>query len=195
MQVETFEVTEVTSDGKCDTEKKEEAQKLIIDLGLEGQEGYYGLSDKTSDVVPYRKMTKDEGFIYRTLCPGRCGLSDFSESPIPLRVLQVAAHAQSLGYFTSLRVWHAENADVKDPVLVGIIGDAYFAKQIYLLARWGEVLESLEVMKEKALKIWRESTKATIQEELADLSSVMQTVDDADPFSKNFSKYYKDSGA
>ena len=53
--------------------------------------------------------------------------------------------------FKSLEVWHSENADVKDPVLVGIrnpFGKSWETERD-ILARWGEVLAPLAELRER----------------------------------------------
>ena len=136
MQVETFEVTETYSDGTVECEA--EALELIERLGLDGQQQLVKGFGETKVRSPYRKMTHEEGVIYKALCPKESDLTEFSESAIPVRVLQVAAHA--VGLFDHILVWSAENADVKDPVLVGVNGNKYSTSERFILARWGEEL-------------------------------------------------------
>lgn len=163
MQVETFEVQEVTTSGK--PEDCAEALRLIEELGLEGQQS----RNQDGKVCPYRKMTKDEAFVYGVLCSQKTPLNKYSDEPIPLRVLQVAAHAKT--QFGALEVWHPENADIKDPVLVGVNGSPYSTQERFILARWGEVLDSFEVLKKRAIETWRSKVEASIVEARAKLES------------------------
>ncbi len=94
MLVETFEAIETDAGGEveCDAE----AIALIEELGLEGQRK---LINKTGDAParnPYRKMSIQERFAFRALMPKHVALDKYSDGPIPLRVLQVAAHAKGM---------------------------------------------------------------------------------------------------
>lgn len=150
MNVETFEIEEVKDEAGI-MASDSEAQELIIKLGLEGQKTL--LNTETVTRLPYRQMTVDEMFTYSILCPRKSKLKEFSSEIIPVRVLQVAAHALECGFFTEIWVWSAEMASVKDPVLVGITKDKntqWGGELHYLLARWGKELEPLEILFEKA---------------------------------------------
>lgn len=157
VQVETFEVIESTFD---DVENRSECLSIIEGSGLEGQKSL--LSGDTEQVCPYRKMTKEELFVYETILSEKTDIKKFAEGPIPLRVLQVYSHAGSLQFFTSFSVWHCPNADIKDPILVGErqIGEYSWNKERYILARWGEVLEPFQELVKIAAKIARDKFKA-----------------------------------
>lgn len=181
MQVETFEVYEVDASGKvAEVENAAEVKALIEKLGLEGQQQFVEpRQGGTAQVIPYRKITKEENFVYSVLCPSKVALSRFGESVIPLRVLQVAAHAKECGLFKELEVWHVDSAAIKDPVLIGKAGQ--WSNEIYLLARWGEVLEPMSVLAPKAVMLWRERTKAALQEILAAVNSDLASIEMANP--------------
>lgn len=138
MQVESFAVEEVVNarieDVAC-------ARELARQLGLEGQERFY---EEGKPVNPYRKATAKELLVYRTLFTQKTELERYSDGPVPLRVLQIAAHAKEVLGCT-LIVLHPSNADIKDPVLIGEVGD-WRDKKTYLLARWGDALEEFSVL-------------------------------------------------
>ena len=184
MQVETFEVCEVDAKGKVvEIENAEEVAAFVEKLGLDAQKKFIGPDSEEGEkpaLVPYRKMTHDEAFVYSNLCPERCKLERFGESLIPLRVLQVAAHAKGCGLFDELWVWHAANADVKDPVLVGIKGSEWNGER-YILARWGEVLDSFESMKAQAVILWRNRTRMSLARIIAKAQQEIEALDSADP--------------
>jgi hypothetical protein len=143
MHVETYEAVETGFDGavECDAE----ALALIEQLGLEGQQKLVAKNDAGDDVRnPYRKMTADENYVYSLLLSRKVKLDQYDDGPIPLRVLQVAAHAKD--HFSTLMVWCPENADVKDPILLGYTGNEY-SRERFMLARWGEVLEPLDKLR------------------------------------------------
>lgn len=155
MQVETFECVETASEP---IEASEEAIGLIESLGLAGQkELICKPEEKPSTRCPYREMTAEEAFVYGVLCPDKSPLGKYKASPIPLRVLQIAAHANSLGIFKDLEVWDRESVTVKDPVLVAYNGDRYkWDRKLFILARWGEELETFATLLKRAVAIKRE---------------------------------------
>lgn len=189
MQVETYEAVETTEKGvECDAE----ALALIEKLGLDGQKKLNVTGEGEGDPRrnPYRKLTAQEGFVYGQLLTGRSKLKDFSEGPIPLRVLQVASHAQPL--FGYLEVWHSENADIKDPLLLGINGESWRPER-FILARWGDVLEPLEKLVPIAMDIYRSHLKSQLskfQGELAADLAFVQNMDLASMVTKAAPSYH-----
>lgn len=157
MQVETFECTETAAEP---IEACEEAVGIIEQMGLAGQLALVrpAADGKPQTRCPYREMTADEAYVYGVLCPEHTALKHYKNSPIPLRVLQIAAHAQSLGMFEKLVVWDRKEAVVKDPVLVGEApGLEYkWAPRRFILARWGEELETFVVLTKRAYQSKRE---------------------------------------
>jgi hypothetical protein len=175
MQVETFECHETASEP---IEANEEAVQLIEQLGLDGQRALLSKTDQPAR-CPYRVMTADETFVYRTLCPHSVKLAEYRDAPIPLRVLQVAAHAKALGIFKELHVWHAASAEEKDPVLVGLKEGRYsYETETFILARWGAELEAFAVLVKRAIAKAREkwnaqlsAVKSNVEAELAALQN------------------------
>lgn len=161
MQVETFECTETMSEP---AEASSEALELIEALGLEGQKK---LCIKTPHQLdsrcPYREITADEFFVYATLCPERTPLNRYSASPVPLRVLQLAAHANQIDFIKRLEVWDRVSVQIKDPVLVGWTNQHDWYRSVgsdnrcYILARWGEELETFPVLVKRAMQVAREN--------------------------------------
>lgn len=173
MQVETYEVAESGADGKI--ENNDEAVGLIERLNLAGQMEL--ITGPEKQVFPYRKMTRAECNVYGALCPRKTEISEYKDGMIPLRVLQVAAYVKETGFIDSLVVWHPESADVKDPILVGLKGgNVYWPNEIYLLARWGEVLEPFSELKkmaaERLVPIIRNQVQTAIGEAQADLNKI-----------------------
>lgn len=159
MQVETYECEETRSEH---VECTDEALKLIEELGLAGQKKL-NIDGQPGQRFPYRKMTAEERTVYKEICPTVCRIDAYDAAPIPLRVLQVAAHANPL--FDELEIWATKSADVKDPVLVGIrtLADAYKTKETYILARWGEALDEWPAMVKATVAKFRQrmSTQAS----------------------------------
>lgn len=159
MQVETFECVETAAEP---IEATEEAIGLIESLGLTGQNVFVRGKEETGTArdqrCPYREITAEERFVYLTLCPKESSLKNYSASPIPLRVLQIAAHANGLGMFNRLVVWDRESVAVKDPVLVAMTGEYEWStnNKTFILARWGEELETFAVLLKRACEGARE---------------------------------------
>lgn len=174
MLVETYEVTELDSENNPECEA--EAVALIEQLGLTGQQKLLTRSNGETVRAPYRRMTLDEAFVYGKVLPQKTKLDAYSDAPIPVRVLQVAAHAKEL--YESLYVWHPQNADEKDPLLVGINGPYYSPRETFILARWGEELLSFAELAKKAGKILRAEIKAACGKGITELRAVSESLEE-----------------
>lgn len=168
MQVETFECQETITEP---VDASEEAIRLIESMQLGGQLSLVRpkTEDSTAARCPYRKIRGDEQFVYRLLCPQSASLERFAECPIPLRVLQIAAHAKSLEMFDEFEVWSA-TGEVKDPVLIAQKKTGSWQYDIFILARWGDVLDEWGILVTKAMEKWRAKVRAqltTIRAEIA----------------------------
>lgn len=176
MKVETYECEETATEH---VECSDEAIRLIEEMGLSGQQEFLAPKENKHQRVPYRKIMADEAFVFRQICPKDVELSAYSDGPIPLRVLQVASHAKSLGVFTSIRVWCRESATIKDPVLLGYIGDYYSPKEIFILARWGEALDEMPALVKTALSIWKERIASKLRDVVREASTELATIENA----------------
>lgn len=159
MLVETYEVEETNSEA-AGLAADSEAAELIARLELTGQQKL--LNPDTVTRFPYRKMTKQEGQVYGILCPCKSKLRDYDDGIIPVRVLQVAAHVLELGFVDRVEVWHPENADIKDPVLVGVKGPEYGDRQLFILARWGAELPPFGELLIAAKARWTDNRRAML---------------------------------
>lgn len=150
MQVETFEQQVERHPEACD-----EAERLIGELGLGGQQAITSPNDGAPR-CPYRQWTAIEHEMYSLLCPSVDKVEDYCADTIPLRVLQVLAHAKMLGIYESFEVWHAASPAVKDPILVGVPHSETWRKEKrHLLARWGSELDEFPAMVRQAAAIKR----------------------------------------
>lgn len=157
MLVETYEVEEMAAERPDDNE---EVVKLVESLGLEGQISIMANAKNaaTKARVPYREVTLEEWFAIRMLCPIQIPIEKYDRSPIPLRVLQVAAYAKETGAFDRLVIYCPRNhAPHSDPFLIGETGEPYSAKR-FLLARWGTVLDEWPAVIKSAMQKWRDET-------------------------------------
>ena len=179
MQVETFECVETKNEHP---EICLEAVEIIEKLGLEGQQAMVSKKPGLRGVrCPYRIMTDDEKSVYRQLCPKTTELKRFALEPIPIRVLQVAAHADSLGFFKHLEVWHREQAAVNDPVLVGVRQDDEhtWRDTYWILARWGDALDEWPAMCAQAIRSWKEKAAEKLNEIITSATVDLQRIESA----------------
>lgn len=151
-----------------------EAAMLIEQLGLEGQKN---VTSKTGTPFPYRVMTEEEQKVYTFHCPIHTKLEEYSSDFIPLRVLQVAAHAKALDVCNKgLWVWHPKEARL-DPVLVGkaSIPGQQRDEKLYLLARWGQVWKEFKQLLAEAKTGWIAKRKAAIKKADAEFTNLKTT--------------------
>jgi hypothetical protein len=152
MEIETFEIEDASSEAS-QMANDATALELIEQLGLDGQKK---LSNKdTLTRVAYQEMTREEFFVYKALFTKTSTIRDYSAGVIPVRVLQVAAHAMNSKMFLKLEVWYPETARVDDPVLAGFIGPNEYTGQWYKLARWGKALLPFDKLMAEALEVRR----------------------------------------
>jgi hypothetical protein len=177
MEVETFECTETAAEP---IEASEEAIALIESLGLDGQRTLIATPENNPTTrMPYREITKEEMFVYGVLCPTKSKLKDYKATPIPLRVLQIAAHAQSLNEFETLEVWDRDSVLVKDPVLVGLRPNKQWSwqKDTYILARWGTELETFHVLLQRALEKKRQQVLQRLESVTSKAKMLLDNID------------------
>jgi hypothetical protein len=138
-------------------------------------------------------MTQEEGIIYDILLPKCCKVEEYKEEQIPLRVLQVLSHARSLEFFESFQIMYPENADVKDPVLVGTKKDGYNDAR-FILARWGEVLQSIPELTEIAMKKYAKQVRASAvkkESEIISKVSAIKKATDEEIYNDQFIEYWQ----
>lgn len=174
MNVETFETTVEKHPEAC-----EEAKRIIEEMGLAGQQSTVG---ETGARLPYRQLRADEHIVYRELLPCIEDVKAYQADSIPLRVLQVLAHAQTLGIFEGYRVWHAGNPAMKDPVLVGYMQkEAWNTEKHYILARWGDELEEFPILLRRAAEIRMARAKEEVRKIIARAQAALTGLDNATP--------------
>lgn len=183
IHVETFEATESET-----LEDIDQVQALVDELGLEGQQA---LVHPSGERLAFREMTAEEAQVYHLLLPVEAKLNDYDFGPIPVRVLQVIKEVRrhftpcddveivqadgttkKVDDRTGLFVWHPRSAADKDPLLVGLKQadptEPYGQSKTYILARWGEVLESYNVLRERAfnqaLRQYRTKLESVVQD-------------------------------
>ena len=178
-QVETFETADASHSDASTMAHDAAAMELIQSLGLEGQKTL--VNTDTATRLPYRSMEAAEMLVYKALCDQVAKVESYKGDAIPLRVLQVIAHARELAMFTRLEVWSPSVAKIDDPVLVGVIEELIYPDQpqysnlkrdvFYILARWGKCLLPLEQLEAAAVSLLR--TKRLVA--LAKMAQELQT--------------------
>jgi len=164
-QVEVFEQP-------LDNDQIEEVSQDLIELseklGLKGQRALFAKNEsgEVATRIRWREMTAEENFVYRTLCPVVTDASEYSQSTIPLRVLQVLESAKADSFFKEFQVWDVRSAQIKDPILVGVVRIDWRDK-FYILARWGAHLDEMPALIRKALTTFQATRKAKLDELLA----------------------------
>lgn len=185
MNIETYEVCE---ESDMTPEADEEALAIIEELGLEGQRALFQPRDDGElNRNPYRTLTDEEARIYGALLPDHQTLADFSASPIPVRVLQVAAHAKQ--FFKHLEVWHKHGTP--DPLLIGRVEHSYGTP--YILARWGDDLKSLASMRGEAGAIIKARALAAQRKVLAEVQGAISAIEAMQPEDAILSKVAPES--
>lgn len=154
--VETFECSETAAEP---IEASEEAIAILESMQLEGQLSLVRpKGDLPGTRCPYREITVEENFAYRVLCPNKTLAKRYSASPIPLRVLQVLSHAESLKRFGRFEIWDRASMAEKDPVLVAHTSDNEWSStsKCFILARWGAELETFATILKRAVAAKKE---------------------------------------
>lgn len=140
MQIQTYEIEEINSSEASTLAADGEALLLIDKLGLKGQQKLLS-SDGNATRFPYPALTKLEALVYSTCFPSKTNLVEFEHEIIPVRVLQVALHAQAFEQCKYMEIWHSPISK-EDPILVGRAEQ--YSGITYILARWGAALLPFE---------------------------------------------------
>lgn len=169
MEIQTFEIEEQL--GGTTPEVEQEAKDLIEKLGLDGQRQL--ITPESGERFQYPRMTKVEAVVYKAVFPEATKLSEYSHGIIPVRILQVAAHARE--YLDHLEVWHKRVPD-PDPLLVGRKGSEY-SGTLYVLARWGEALVSFQELVKEAKEVVRVQFTGQLNDQIEKLEGKLKRVD------------------
>jgi len=175
MQVETYEIEHSQQTEMQQLAADGESALLIEQLGLKQQKRLIGEA-----VVPfcYPMITKEQLNVFSLLFPTTTKLGDYRADLIPLRVLQVAAHAKSTGFLDKgMFVMHPEVV-THDPVLIGrtSVPGSTWGEHVYLLARWGSALEPFAKLREQAKKIWSANRVLKLKKAQLELDAIKQSI-------------------
>jgi hypothetical protein len=141
MAVETY-IEDELQELVTDAEKTDEWRAKVEELGLTGQASLVDAKGEKSP-VPFLPLTKGLNNMYQILCPTKIEVTEYRQSTMPSRVLEMIGLCVKEGYFTELQVWYDDQKP--DPILVGVRD-----KVLYLIARWGDELRSFPELREIA---------------------------------------------
>ena len=173
MQVQTYEIEEIKSSDATTMAADSEAIELINKLGLVGQQEL--LNPVTATRNPYPLISRVQHLVFTTLFPQHTELVNFRSGIIPLRVLQSISYCKENNLYNYYGIWHTEDV-TKDPVLFGSAG-RYESKQ-YLIARWGDALESFEQLQAKAAPLLAAKRKVDLLKIKQDVDMAICTLDE-----------------
>jgi len=182
-----------------DENKLDEWNKLVAELGLTKQPQN---GDKSP--IPFLPMSRTHKAVFETLCPTKVSFDAYTKT-IPLEVLKLISLSKREEYFQRIEIWH--NEEVPDPVCVGLVGHwvfsnsngtgkykseqeaveaepdnknwKYFSEQSrYLIARWGDVAKSYNVLKEEAREYFTKKKNAETRTKIKELETQLANVED-----------------
>jgi hypothetical protein len=150
MQTETYEVeSDLINQSELDNLINDGQTELLIEeLGLGGQKTLLG---KSKVRIPYRVLTFEERFVFKTLFPERSEVKAYSDGPIPLRAMEVIKTVRELDHpdLGYLEIWHPKKG-LDDPILVA--RKSTYSDPVYLLARWGQALLPFDQLRKLAIE-------------------------------------------
>jgi hypothetical protein len=172
MKVEVFEIEEQDETSDC-ASIETDAVALIAELGLTGQSKLLVECDGAETRIPYARMSTAEEAVYQTLFPVATPLDTFEAGLIPVRVLQLVRQARLM--FDELVVWHSRYSSA-DPLLIGSRKKGSGSER-YLIARWGDSLDSFAVQEKAARAKLKAEYKGRAEEGLARCEAALKSLD------------------
>ncbi len=122
---------------------------MVESTGLKGQQKLLTKgTDGSESPIPYLWLNVRMVNVFKTLCPRREEIEEYSKLPIPLIILGHVKQCQMKGYFKKLEVWYDDV--MPDPVVIGIADQK--GSDIYLIGRWGAEDRSLEALSAMAFE-------------------------------------------
>ena len=163
--VETF-IIEETSELLHDNDALDQWNAKVTELGLSGQEKVRVVGKSP---IPFMWMNSALIKTFEVLCPKKENIQAYSNTPIPVEILNLVSMSVKEGYFDKIEIWHNEKNP--DPVCIGYKYTAdgsewnkdWYAKK-YLIGRWADVKSSLDtlVKNAKAIFIYEQRTEISL---------------------------------
>ena len=144
-------------------------------LGLKGQLKLVNKEDASP--IPFPVMTDQQNKIYTCLLLQHDAVKDYNKQPIPMRVLSLIALAEKENYFKDIRIWSDYTAP--DPLVVGTVqhGENSWNSTDYVIARWGDELDSLPQLIKKAIEKEKSKRVAQLKEKVSSCKSQLENLD------------------
>jgi len=172
MHVETF----LDEDMEESIAQPDEWKDKIEELGLEGQEKLMG---ENKSPIPFLALNKRMVKVLENALPQKDEISEYSQSPIPMKLLSMVGLAVHEKYFTRIEVWHSQSDP--DPAIVGRTTPLERTEDrnetVYLLGLWGPEKVSLEELEKKAIEKLKKHYLLTIKEARANLETAAENLD------------------
>lgn len=190
MAIETY-LLEENADVITDVELNEEWHQKVSELELEGQKK---IVSPGKSPIPFPFMNENMLKVYSELCPVKDKVQNYQMSAIPLKALSLIALSQKEMYFDYIEIWHSNTKP--DPIAVGsLIPEADKTKtwnaQKYIIARWGDELESFPELAKKAMDIWKQRTLLKCREKFVEMEDMIKNIDiRAESYFNNGKNFY-----
>jgi hypothetical protein len=188
-EVETF-VIEETAELIYDSEKLERWNKIVSEIGLDGQNQ---IVKPLKSPIPFLYVKSNMKKAFETLCPIKTSVYEYDKTPIPLDILELVALSVREQYFQTIEIWYDDKSP--DPFCIGKTEQYYgyiqggnksaifntrqevldadcpnvytTNEKHYLLGKWADVKRSfdelLEMARMRYMKEQRTSYEGTIQ--------------------------------
>ena len=166
VQIETYEVEDAEWPG--DEIDKEVYLAVAEKIGATKQVELVN----EEGAVPFQRMNDAVKHTWEAFCPGHHKLESFSESMIPMRVMNLLSRCVDKKYFGHIEVW-TESETNPDPVAVGCIGH----NVRYLIARWGESLLSWPEIVKKAREKWMRKRVNETNAKIAECEAIVTKIE------------------
>ena len=172
MQVETY-TTNVGDNEASRLCQSAEYVERIESSNLEGQKKL--IDPNNVEVFNFKAATREQHLICKTLFPQVHLVETFALELIPGEVLDVVKKAQESKAFDRIEVWSTPYAIVSDPVLMGVKKQkgkyGFDEEHFFILARWGEKLQTFAELRSAAVKIWLEKAQANLNDKIDEIAA------------------------
>ena len=125
-------------------------------------------SNTAEQKLDFALFTKEQAGVYGVICPHKESIKPESivDYPLPDRVKDIVKMVELEHRFYTYEVWHADQFEIKDPILLGRIKDPAnptlnWYDKFYLIARWGEELQPFADLKKRAIEFMKEHSIAS----------------------------------
>jgi hypothetical protein len=169
--VQTF-IVEETKELIYDADKIEEWKSKCEELGLSEQ---LSLAQPEKSPIPFVSMNTVMNRVYTTLCPEKVDYKRYRKTAIPLEVLSLIALAEKEKYFTEIQIWYDDRTP--DPLAVGILKKQEWSHDLFLIARWGDVMRPFDELKEKAIQVYKNTSIIQLKRSVADANEKIANID------------------